>query len=257
MHEDALSARPQDHFLGRCPAGGEIVARDDAKLPHVIHVLRRFGFWTSGTVVLTLLTVLAGVGLAAVLGWRGAAEDWNRWSDVGQTFGVLSSIISGLALVAVVITARVQFRELQRSAAADLSMLHLEILKLSINDPQLAEVWPAFQPNLSVERNRQFLYANIIYQFHWTSLKLNKATDEQVLGSMRYLFTSPLMRKYWAAAERARTSLEPGSPEHQFAKKLDELCRDYDTAVATANRASDPGPPMDHHHPRRLEEEPA
>lgn len=197
--------------------------------------LARFSNWLAAVVAAILLAVLSGVGVAAVLGNHGAAEDWSRWSDVGQTFGVLSSIISGLALVAVVTTARVQFRELQRSAAADLSMLHLEILKMSINDPQLAEVWPAFRPDLSVESNRQFLYANIIYQFHWTSLKLNKATDEQVLGSMRYLFASSIMRKYWAAAERARTSLEPGSPEHAFARKLDEIYRDYETAVAAAD----------------------
>jgi hypothetical protein len=185
-----------------------------------------------------MLTLLAGVGVAATLGERGAAADWSRWSDVGQTFGVLSSIISGLALVAVVGTARVQFRELQRSAAAELSMLHLEILKMSINDPQLAEVWPALRPGLSEERNRQFLYANIIYQFHWTSLRLSKATDEEVLGSMRYLFTSSIIREYWVAAERARTSLEPGSPEHTFTKKLDALCRDYEAAVATAEHRS-------------------
>jgi hypothetical protein len=85
------------------------------------------------------------------------------------------------------------------------------------------------------------LYANIIYQFHWTTLRLEKATDDEVLGSMRYLFTNPLMRQYWAAAERGRTSLVPGSPEHLFTKKLDELCRDYDTAVAAARQR--PGPP--------------
>ncbi|MEU4690662.1 DUF6082 family protein [Actinoplanes sp. NPDC023714] len=190
-----------------------------------------------------LLALVAGVGVAAVLGQQAPPGDWSRWSDVGQTFGVLSSIISGLALMAVVMTARVQFRELQRSAAAELSMLHLEILKMSIDDQQLAEVWPAFQPGLSVKRNRQFLYANIIYQFHWTSLNLNKATDDEVLGSMRYLFTSSIMRKYWAAAERGRTSLEPGSSEHAFARKLDEICRDYETAVATAHH--DFGPSAD------------
>ncbi|MET8152664.1 DUF6082 family protein [Actinoplanes sp. NPDC049668] len=198
--------------------------------------MARFSYWLAATAAAALLTLLVGVGVAAVLGEQGAAADWGRWSDVGQTFGVLSSIISGLALVAVVVTARVQFRELQRSAAAELSMLHLEILKMSINDPQLAGVWPAFRPGLPEEKNRQFLYANIIYQFHWTSLKLNKATDEEVLGSMRYLFTSPIMREYWAVAERARTSLEPGSPEHTFTKKLDELCRDYETAVAADHR---------------------
>ena len=199
--------------------------------------LMRLSYWIAAIAVATLLALLSGVGVAAALGGQGVAADWSRWSDVGQTFGVLSSIIGGLALVAVVMTARVQFRELQRSAAAELSMLHLEILKMSINDPQLAEVWPAFRPGLPIESNRQFLYANIIYQFHWTSLKLNKATNDEVLGSMRYLFTSSIMRKYWAAAERARTSLEPGSPEHAFTRKLDEICRDYEAAVATASHS--------------------
>ncbi|UQU62367.1 DUF6082 family protein [Couchioplanes caeruleus] len=217
----------------------------------------RLSYGLATLVTATLLTLLVGVGIAAALGQQGTAGTWSRWSDVGQTFGVLSSIISGLALVAVVLTARVQFRELQRSAAAELSMLHLEILKMSINDPQLAEVWPAFSPGLSVERNRQFLYANIIYQFHWTSLRLNKATDEEALGSMRYLFTSPLMRKYWAAAARARTSLAPGSPEHAFVQRLDDLCRDYEAAVAGADRGFRPAPDVEVSEPVRLADEAA
>jgi hypothetical protein len=59
---------------------------------------------------------------------------------------------------------------------------------------------------------------------------------ERGMNSSFTLFTSPLMRQYWAAAERGRTSLEPGSPEQLFAKKLDDLCRDYETAVAAARR---------------------
>lgn len=62
---------------------------------------------------MTFLTLLAGVGLAAVLGERGRVADWSKWSDVGQTFGVLSSLFSGLALVAVVVISQMQFRELQ------------------------------------------------------------------------------------------------------------------------------------------------
>lgn len=212
--------------------------------------------WVAGMFGLTLLTLLAGVGLAAVLGHSGAPEDWSKWSDVGQTFGALSSIISGLALVAVVVTARIQLHEMQRSATAELSMLHLEILKLSIEDDELAEVWPTFLPDLPAKRNRQFLYANIIYQFHWTTLRLDKATDEEVLGSMRYLFTSPLMRQYWTAAAQGRTSLAPGSPEHVFTKKLDELCRDYDTAVAAARRRPEPTA-ADPHASWRVEDETA
>ena len=41
------------------------------------------------------------------------------------------------------------------------------ILQLAgVLSPTEAMLWPAFQADLPVERNRQFLYANIIYQFH-------------------------------------------------------------------------------------------
>jgi hypothetical protein len=196
-------------------------------------------FWVGASLIVAL-TLGGGVGIAATLGRSGSKEDWSRWSDVGQSFGVLSSVVAVLTLAAVVVTTRIQNRELQRNSAVGLGHLHAEILKMSIEDEELAEVWPAFHPNLSASRNRQYLYANIIYQFHLTSLKLKNASDEEVVGSMRYLFTSPIMRGYWAAAQHIRTSLEPGSAEFAFAATLDDICRDYDAAVATANRGAGP-----------------
>jgi len=219
--------------------------------------------WTFGLCVVAALTVLAGVGVAAVLAKQGEAADWSKWSNVGQTFGALSSIISGLALAAVVMTARLQFQEmrsqrseleqqgrslinnhseLQRTAAANLGMLHLEILRMSIDDPCLAQVWPPFVPGLTSELNRQYLYANVIYQFHWTSLHVGSYSDEQVIASLRYLFTSPLMRGYWRAAEFARTSLKPSTPEYEFALRVDEVCREYEAVVASARPAQQSGP---------------
>ncbi|NMO56254.1 hypothetical protein HH310_34390 [Actinoplanes sp. TBRC 11911] len=189
--------------------------------------LGRFSLWV-GLSFLVAFALAVGVGLAATLAWRGTSEDWSRWSDVGQTFGALSSIIAILSLAAVVITARIQFRELQGSVAANLSAMHLEIMRMSVDDLELADVWPAYAAGLSATQNRQYLYANIIYQFHWTSLKLNKASDEDVVASMRYLFTSPIMRGYWTAGKHIRASLNPGGPEYLFAAKLDNICAEYD-----------------------------
>jgi uncharacterized protein DUF6082 len=197
--------------------------------------------WSFGLFLTTVVTLLAGVGVAALLARRGAAADWSKWSDVGQTFGALSSIISGLALVAVVVTARTQFRELssnhselRRTAQANHGLLHLELLKLAIENPDLARVWPSLVPNLPADIERQYFYANIIYQFHWTSLRSGDHTDEEVMASFRYLFTSQLMRDYWRAAEYARTSLSPGSDEYAFAERVDQICREYEAVVASA-----------------------
>ncbi|WP_433720492.1 DUF6082 family protein [Actinoplanes sp. CA-051413] len=217
--------------------------------------------WCSAVVVGTSVTVLAGVGLAALLGRQGDATFWNNLSNVGQAFGVLSSIISGLALAYLVVTSRVQFRELrasrddlerqhqlllrsnaelQRTAEAGRGQLHLDILKLAIDDPQLAEVWPPFQPGLTTKQNRQYLYANIIYQFQQTWMRVGGHSDEEVLDTMRYLFTSPIIRDYWRASARARMSLTPGSDEHRLAQKVDELWHEYEAVIA-ARRESNHG----------------
>jgi hypothetical protein len=110
--------------------------------------------------------------------------------------------------------------------------LHLDILKLAMADPQLAEVWPPFEPGLSVKENRQFLYANIIYQFQLTSMKVSGHSDAEVLDAMRYLFTNPIMRGYWKAAARARASLVPDTEEFLLAQKVDALWQEYEAVVA-------------------------
>jgi len=232
----------------------------DARVSDGVSGAGRFAMWCGGVLAVAAITLLTGVGVAAVLGDRFGGEQWSRLSDVGQTFGVLSSIISGLALVALVITARIQFREirhnradlerqrefwarsqqeLHRTAESNHLGLLMEILKMSIDDDDLAAVWPEYEPVPSRQRNRQYLYANIIYQFNWSSLRMNGYSDEQVLANMRYLFTSQLMREYWAAGARARKSLVPGSSEFDFARRIDELCGEYDV-VATASHVSQP-----------------
>ena len=215
----------------------------------------RLVYWAAGVVFLVVAILMAGVGIAALLARQGNADEWSRWSDVGETFGALSSIISGLALVALVVTFKAQYQELRehrrelgeqrqsliknhgelrRTAESNLRSLHLEILRMSIDDPDLAEVWPPFEPNLTIKRNRQYLYANAIYNYHWTALRVSDYSDEQIIDHLRYLFTSPLMRDYWRAAAFARTSLVPGSAEHAFAQKVDEVCREYEAVVASA-----------------------
>lgn len=219
--------------------------------------------WCVGAGILVIVTLLAGVGIAAILARQGAPADWSRWSDVGQTFGALSSIISGLALVAVVVIARAQYREMQqnrremehqrdslighhmelkRAAAANLGMLHLEILKMSIEDPELADVWPPFEPGLPPDLNRKYLYANAIYQFQFRVMMAGDYNDEQITASLRYLFTSPHMRGYWRAAAFARTTLPPGSQEWAFATRIDEVCREFDVVVNSASMDSTSGP---------------
>jgi hypothetical protein len=218
----------------------------------------RIASWLAIVGGVVVATLLAGVGVAAVLARQGGSEEWRTWSDVGQTFGVLSSIISSLALLAVVITARQnrtelehqrQFlvhnhAELRRSSHANLGMLHQQLLRMSIEDEELAAVWPALDPDASPRVNRQLLYANLIYTYHIRALESDNHSDATVLGSMRYLFANPIMRNYWHAAKSGRDQLDPQCAEAVFAQRIDKICAEYENVLSRNGRKPAPGPTL-------------
>ncbi|RSM74531.1 hypothetical protein DMB66_01145 [Actinoplanes sp. ATCC 53533] len=218
----------------------------------------RVATWVALICGIVVATLLAGVGVAAVLARQGASEEWRTWSDVGQTFGVLSSIISSLALLAVVITARQnraelerqrQFlthnhTELRRTSHANLGMLHQQLVKMSIDDEELAAVWPAIDLDLPANVNRQFLYANLIYSFQFRALQSENYTEAAIDESLRYLFSSPVMRAYWHATAGAREQLDPASTEFAFAQRVNKVCGEYEKVVARNGRSTPHGPTL-------------
>jgi hypothetical protein len=229
------------------PGGRDVMAEMPARIQaRRTPTAGRIATWVAIIFGVIAGTLLAGVGAAAALAQQGGPDEWHTWSDVGQTFGVLSSIISSLALVAVVITARQnreelerhrQFlmhnnAELKRTSYSSLGMLHQNLVKMSIDDDDLAQVWPAFDPSITPERNRQFLYANLIYSFQLTALQSGNHTETSVIETMRYLFSNPQMRDYWRFARKARTTLDPASFEYEFTLKVDRICAEYERVAA-------------------------
>ncbi|MFH8749098.1 DUF6082 family protein [Streptomyces rimosus] len=112
--------------------------------------------------------------------------------------------------------------ELHRSAEADLRLLHMELLKMGIADPELAEVWPEYAPGLAPKENRQYLYANLIYCHSMLVHKLGGANDREMLGHLRYITNTPAFRGYWSSARFMRDEMDPSSHEHRFALLVDE-----------------------------------
>lgn len=218
----------------------------------------RAATWAGIVTVVVVATLLVGVGVAAALARQGASEEWRTWGDVGQTFGVLSSIISSLALLAVVITARQNHAELERqqqflthnhaelrrAAHAHLGLLHQQIIKMSIDDEELAAVWPAIDLDVPANVNRQFLYANLICSFQFRSLQSENYTEAEITESLRYLFSSPIMRAYWHATEGVREQLDSDSAELLFARRISRICAEYEKVVARNGRSTPHGPTL-------------
>jgi hypothetical protein len=202
---------------------------------------------------LTLMVALLGAGVLAVAATGGVqnAEEWERWAHVGDSFGVLNSVLSGMAFAALVVTLWIQYHELslqrhelhlqrgaiERSADAGLRMLHFELLKLSIEDVALARVWPDPSAETDAERHRQLIYANMIFQHVSLSMVVADYTDDQMRTVLRYLFGNEIMREYWVSSTASRQRIQaPGTDPWRVSQLADEVYRE--SAGGTGSTAS-------------------
>ncbi|MFI5839047.1 DUF6082 family protein [Catenuloplanes sp. NPDC051500] len=179
----------------------------------------------AGVLAAMLLIVVAGIAVVALAENLETSASWSRWANVGESFGVLESLLSGLAFLALVITLWIQFtelrlqrtelqlqrgaiersnQELRRAADASMRTLHLDLVRMSVDDAALAEVWPG-GATVDATLRRQYIFANLIFQHFALSTRLADRTDDEIRGAVRHLFTSPLIRAYWefSAVERA------------------------------------------------------
>ncbi|MFG2465601.1 DUF6082 family protein [Streptomyces canus] len=217
--------------------------------------------WGSVAVVVT-----GAVGAASVVvsGWlaRGVEEaNGDRRtalerSSLGEYFGGVSAVFSGLALLLLVATLLLQQRELRmqrhelamqreelissrnelhRSAEADLRALHVQLTQMAMDDPALAEVWNDF-PGEPPQTLRQNLFANLTFSHYLLVYKWGGITEAELVARAGTLVQSPAFNRYWEASRGAKEVLPPDTDEGR-------LFRIFESAIRAAQQPDAPPPP--------------
>jgi Family of unknown function (DUF6082) len=209
---------------------------------------RRWRLVAAGSLIAFAAAVLlAGIGLAATLSHTTDASTWVIWGNVGQTFESINALFSGLAFAAIVVTFWFQLRELReqrlelqlqrrsadgsrdalsRAVEADLRSLHLQLIKMSLDDPLLASVWPEVAPGTTETRRRQYLYVNLILQHARFASDLGRYDEVAIGGYLRYLLASPVIQEYWSASRAARDASTLDPRELRFVRLVEEVYRE-------------------------------
>ena len=118
-----------------------------------------------------MIAVIGALGSVAVsslvVEHIGLADDeqWQRFSNIGQTYGAASAMLSVLALIGVAISLIMQCRESKASREQARRALHFELLKMAMDDPFYLHVWGPFAPP-DTDLYREHMYANLILT-HW------------------------------------------------------------------------------------------
>lgn len=204
---------------------------------------------------------LVGAASIAVSGWLiDGVEQFNsdrrtaaERSALGQYFGGVSAVFSGLALLLLVAALLYQQRELRlqrqelslqreeliasrdelrRSAASDLRNLHMQLTQMAMADTELADVWNAF-PDESDSGRRQMLFANLTFSHFVLAQSWGSFSDTELLVNAQGMLHSPVFRRYWDATKSRKSQLPPESDEGR-------MFRFFEQALADLGRGTPP-----------------
>ncbi|MGW0915514.1 DUF6082 family protein [Streptomyces sp. NPDC002784] len=172
---------------------------------------------------------------------NGSWEAASRRSALGDYFGAVSAVFSGVAALLLVATLFFQRRELRmqreelalqrgeliasreelrRSATADLRGLHIQLTQMQMTDAALAEVWNDY-PGQDPAEIRQLLFANLTYGHYMLVYEWGSMSDAEVLAHARRLVQSPAFRRYWRLSRDAKAALPEDSTESRFFRLFD------------------------------------
>jgi hypothetical protein len=188
---------------------------------------------------LTVFMIAGGMAMVAVLGGRGDAATWARWSNVGQTFEAVNSVFSIFVIGGVLISWafqawQMQFAQvaLQRSVNAEVRNQHVALIRMAINDPDLAAVWPNDSCGDPVTE-RQYLYANLLIQHIWLQHTAGVATHEEMINNLKHVFASPIVRAFWRDTANTRHNIYvDGTGEKGLAAAASEIWNEYEAVLA-------------------------
>ena len=185
---------------------------------------------TIGFITIIGLVILSPFALTELAHSR---INWLQLSDIGQTYGAVSALLSSLALVGVIVSLLFQSRDNQNAREQTTRTLQFELLRMAMEDPSLMTAggapWDLDIPSDS-SSIRQFLYVQI-----WTSfLGGNYTIGELPESAVRHiaaheLFRSEAGRNYWAAVGQVQIENSQGRRK-QFFHILDD---EYNKAMSS------------------------
>ncbi|MFD8910610.1 DUF6082 family protein [Streptomyces sp. NPDC059575] len=166
--------------------------------------------------------------------------NWNELSDISQTYGGLSILVSAAALIGVVASlsyqakqVRIEHQEAHRSA-------HRELILRALSDQEFLTCWGPLSAPVPRERYKKLLFTNLIVGFWSTNFRLGRTSEAVMLNDLKQHFRGEIARAHWAEArERWRASFEPRAADRLGRKFVDLMDQAYGEATAAGPAVSE------------------
>jgi hypothetical protein len=171
---------------------------------------------------LVILSPLALRGLASF-----ERADWTVLGNIGQTYGAVSALLAGLALVGVAFSVGLQVRESRANRLEAGRTRHFELSKIALEDPLFTQVEPV-PDDLDVNTRRLIIYINLQLQFWKMLWDFGELSEVELRRSIApRLFATPIGQYYWLKFGLRREGLLAATrSDHRFEGIMNEVYRE-------------------------------
>jgi hypothetical protein len=200
-------------------------------------------FRPSALTVTLIVVAVIGIGTLAaapfiLLTLRDQTHDWNELSDIATTYGAAAAFLSVLALAGVAVSLIFQARETKANREQALRSLHVDLLKMAMDDEVYRRCWGPFFDSDDPDAQRAQMYTNMIFS-HWQLVyELNALSEEHLRQSAFVVLSGDEGHQFWTGARAMRAVAASTKRERRFHEIIEE---EYQRA--TAARASAAGGP--------------
>ncbi|MEX5636273.1 DUF6082 family protein [Parafrankia sp. FMc2] len=175
------------------------------------------------------LVVVAMIGIGALAAApliltaaRGQSNDWNELGDIATTYGAAAALLSVLALAGVAVSLVFQARETKASRDQALRSLHVDLLRMAMDDEVYRRCWGEFFDSSDPEEQRAQLYVNMIFS-HWELMfELNALTEVALHEAARIVLAGPDGRRFWEGSREIRARSVSSRRKRRFHAIVDE-----------------------------------
>jgi Family of unknown function (DUF6082) len=179
------------------------------------------------------IILISPVGLKLISLVRGV--NWVELGNVGQTYGAISAVISGVALGGVALSLFLQSRDFNLSRTQAMRNYHSDLVRFSIENPSFISSWGFIPPRDSdMEEMRRIGFLNMIVNFWKDGYETRAFDDDEIRLNFSQMFQGEAGRSYWMSSRLAWLEVATGQRDRRFVKIAeDEYRKAVDSGPAT------------------------
>ncbi|MET9726184.1 DUF6082 family protein [Streptomyces zaomyceticus] len=160
-----------------------------------------------------------------------ASTDWGRLSDISQTYGAVSVVLSAAALAGVALSLLYQVRQSRTSNEQAVRDSQLQLVMLALSDPDLLQAWSPPVAPVTLKRHRQHLMTSLALGELLQRFRIGHLSAEKLAVKLESHFRGEIAREQWERDGLGwRRTMEAGDRRDRvFVRLVDES---YRAAVA-------------------------